>query len=104
METAQTGADDLARRGKFAEAMHALLLQSLSELRRHLHAPLAVSLTSREILHHIDLPPEGHAVFADIVERVEISHFGGRRPEAEDYVACRRSFDALARVLRQART
>ncbi|MDR1875492.1 MAG: hypothetical protein LBQ90_10840, partial [Synergistaceae bacterium] len=36
METAQTGADDLARRGKFAEAMHALLLQSLSELRRHL--------------------------------------------------------------------
>jgi len=101
MEKAQVEADELARRGDFAEAMHILLLRSLDELRRHLGVSIAVSLTSREILRHVSLPSEGRSVFADIIDRVELSYFGGRRPGADEYTACRGSFDALTDVLRR---
>lgn len=101
METAQLEADELARRGDFAEAMHVLLLQSVNELRRRLYVSIASSLTSREILRHIELPPQGRDLFADIIGKVEVSYFGTHRPGAEEYVACRRSFDELTAVLRQ---
>ena len=101
MDRAQNEADELARRGSFAEAMHVLLLQSVTELRRRLDVSIAASLTSREILHRIGLPPEGRAVFADIIRRVEISYFGAHQPGEEDYLACRRSFEALTELLRK---
>lgn len=99
MEKAQLEADELARLGNFAEAMHVLLLQSVNELRQRLKVSIAVSLTSREILHRIGLPPEGHNVFADIIRRVEISYFGHYQPVAEDYAACRVSYDTLTDIL-----
>jgi hypothetical protein len=101
MENAQVEADELARRGDFAEAMHVLLLQSVSELRRGLAVSIADSLTSREILRRVSLPGEGRSVFSDIISRVEISYFGTHKPEAEDYAACRRSFDTLTDLLRR---
>ena len=101
MEKAQLEADELARQGNFAEAMHVLLLQSVNELRRRLKVSIAVSLTSREILYRIGLPPEGHNVFADIIRRVEISYFGSYQPAAEDYAACRVSYDTLTDILRK---
>lgn len=101
MDKAQVEAEELARRGSFAEAMHVLLLQSVSELRRRLGIPIAASLTSREILYRVGLVPEARAVFADIINRVEISYFGAHEPEQEDYFACRRSFEALTHLLRQ---
>ncbi len=101
MGQAQIEADDLARAGSFAEAMHVLLLQSIGELRLRLRVPISVSLTSREILRGIALSPEGYSAFADIIGRVEISYFGTHQPEADDYAACRRSYDALFAVLRQ---
>ena len=99
MDKAATEADTLALEGSFAEAMHALLLQSVLELRRRLDISIAVSLTSREILHLVTLPPEGRAVFADIIGRVEISHFGTHEPDAADYLACRTSFETLRALL-----
>ena len=101
MEQAQGEADDLAGQGSFAEAMHVLLLQSIAEVRLRLRVPISVSLTSREILRGIAFSPEGREAFADIVGRVEISHFGTHSPGAEDYAACRRSYDDLFAVLRQ---
>lgn len=100
-ERTQIEADVLASSGNFAEAMHVLLLRSVDELRRHLSVSIAASLTSREILRHIGLPPEGHSAFADIINRVEISYFGGYQAGAGEYKACRSSFDALAGVLRR---
>lgn len=100
MEKAQLEADELARRGDFAEAMHVLLLQSFNELRRRLDISIAVSLTSREILHAIGLPPPARRAFGDIIGRVEVSYFGNYRPSAEDYSACRTSFEALSDALR----
>ena len=101
MEKAQVEADEMARQGNFAEAMHILLLQSVGELRRRLNVPIAVSLTSREILHGTAaLTPDGRAILADIIGRVEISYFGTHLPDREEYQACRRSFDALVDILR----
>lgn len=99
MNQAQNEADQLASRGSFAEAMHVLLLQSVTELRRRLDVSIAVSLTSREILHRIGLFPEGRAMLADIIHRVEISYFGVHQPDEEDYRACRRSFMQLTELL-----
>ena len=101
MEKAQVEADEFARQGNFAEAMHTLLLRSVDELRRYLSVSIAVSLTSREILRHANLSSEGRDLFADIINRVEISYFGAHCPEADDYRACRSSFDSLTGVLRQ---
>lgn len=101
MEKAQSEADVLAAQGKYAEAMHVLLLQSVSELKLRLSVSIAVSLTSREILQRIGLPPKGHDVFSDIVKRVEISYFGYHQPGAEDYTACRQSYDTLTDILRK---
>jgi len=100
-EKSRLEADELAARGNFAEAMRILLLRSVEELRRYLRVSIAASLTSREILYHVALPPEGRSVLADIINRVEISYFGEHKPGADEYVACRASFDALTDVLRR---
>jgi len=99
MEKAQVEADELARQGKFAEAMHAMLLRCVDELHSQLRISIAVSLTSREILRRVNLPAEGRDLFADIINRVEISYFGGHCPEIDDYRACHNSFDSLTGVL-----
>jgi len=100
-ERSRAEADELARCGNFAEAMRVLLLRSVEELRRHLRVSIAASLTSREILRHVSMPSEGRPVLADIIGRVEVSYFGGHRPGADEYKACRDSFDALTNVLRR---
>jgi hypothetical protein len=94
-------ADELARDGRYVEAMHVLLLQALAEMRRRL-GEFADSLTSREILRHARLSPAGAGALRDIVERVERTHFGLRPAAEADYQACRASFGALAQALRAA--
>ena len=103
MEIASAEADDLASAGSFAAAIHVLLLRSVSEMRRRLNTPIAVSLTSREILRNSDLSSEMRDMFATIVGSVEISYFGSHDPNEEDYAECRRNFDALAELLRLGR-
>jgi hypothetical protein len=100
MECAQIEADELARAGSFAEAIHTLLLQSVGEMRKKMPNPIAASLTSRELLRKLDLSPEEREVFGTLVRSVEISHFGGYEPGEDEYLACRRSFDALTDLLR----
>lgn len=99
MEHAQMSADALARAGDFAEAMHILLLQSVTELRRRLGISIADALTSREILERLKISGLGKNALGDIVARVELTHFGGRLPNAEDYLACRSSFETLRESL-----
>lgn len=99
MDKAGLEADDLARQGSYAEAMHVLLLQSVAELRLRLDVTFAVSMTSREILRKVGLSPAGQEAFSDIILRVEISWFGSHQPGPQDYQACRRSFETLTRAL-----
>ena len=98
-EAVLAAADDLAAEGRFVEAMHVLLLQGLAEIRRVLDEQFADSLTSREILRSARLSDAGRASLRDIVNRVEWTYFGEHPAERADYVACRASFNALARAL-----
>jgi Domain of unknown function (DUF4129) len=96
---AASSAEALARDGRFAEAMHVLLLYSLAELRRRLQVHFADSLTSREILRQARISEAGRASLGDIVARVERSHFGDQAAGPADYRLCRDSFDRLAAAL-----
>ena len=99
MDQAQVEAEVMAQAGDYAEAMHILLLQSVGELRRRLDVAIAVSLTSREIMHKLELTHSARLAFSDIISRVEISYFGSYLPTQADYLACRESFAALALAL-----
>jgi hypothetical protein len=92
-EEAALAADDLASRGHYVEAMHVLLLRAIAEMRERLGTNFAKSLTSREILRRANLPDMGKASLMDIITRVELSYFGAYPAAAQDYTACRKSFD-----------
>jgi len=79
-------AEALAAAGRYADAIHALLLETLLALSRA--ARLAPSFTSREILSRVPLPPRAREALAGLVEAVEISRFGGVAAEERDYRAC----------------
>jgi hypothetical protein len=93
------GADDLGREGRFVEAMHLLLIQSLTDIRARLGTQFADSLTSREILRGVRLPPQGGTALHAIVAAVELTYFGGRSATASDYAACRANFETLRQTL-----
>lgn len=99
MEAVRGEADTLAGQGRYAEAMHVLLLQSLSEMRLRLRVPISVALTSREILQRIALELEAHDALADIIGRVEISYFGSHDPGEAEYALCRASYATLIGLL-----
>lgn len=99
MVEAQIEADDLAGQGRYAEAMHALLLRSLTEMRRRLQVSFADSLTSREILRVLDLPELGKLALADLIRRVELVYFGLHVAGREDYTACRASYEGLTAAM-----
>jgi hypothetical protein len=92
-EQAALVADDLAKQGYYVEAMHVLLLRAIAEMREKLGADFARSMTSREILRRAKLPEPTKTPLRDIITRVELSYFGAYPAEAEDYLACRDSFD-----------
>jgi hypothetical protein len=98
-EQVLAAADDLARQGRFVDAMHVLLLQGLADIRRHLDEEFADSFTSREILRSTKLAEAGRGPLRDIITRVEWTYFGKHPAERKDYAACRASFDALAHAL-----
>jgi hypothetical protein len=98
-ETMPAAADQLAQQGRFAEAIHALLLQGLAEVRKRLGLRFADSLTSREIVRRGGLPAGAQQALRDIVERVERAYFGTHPTGAEDYRACRERYEALHQAL-----
>ncbi len=101
-EEVAAAADDLARQGRFGEAMHALLLQSLADVRQRLDEQFADSLTSREILRSTKLPAQGREPLREIIARVERTYFGEYAAGPQDYMTCRDRFTELERVLHAA--
>ncbi len=92
-------ADEFAAQGRYREAIHLLLLHALNEMRQRLKAQFADSLTSREIVRSAKLPDMGDTALRDVIGRVETSYFGEHPTGAEDYAACRASFDIFQRSL-----
>lgn len=93
-------AEALAAEGRFAEAIHALLLDTLAALSRA--ARLAPSLTSREILSAVPLPPAAREALGGLVAAVERSRFGGAEAGEGDYRACHARFRAFLESYRGA--
>lgn len=102
LEEAGLDADALARDGRIVEAMHLLLLRSFGEIKRSLDLRFADSLTSREILSRLPIPNAVLAALVEIVSRVELTYFGNRPAEAQDYRDCRASFEELTSAVKAA--
>jgi hypothetical protein len=96
VEQPLSDADELAREGRFGEAIHTLLLRTLRELAARSRAALPRSLTSREILARVDLGADARAALGDLVTTTELCHFGDEEPGATDYDRCRRQFHLFA--------
>lgn len=85
-------ADALAAQGRFAEAIHLLLLVAMDRLRRELGARIAPALTGREVLQRVPVPPAVIEPLTRMVSLSELKHFGGRDAAVADYDRCRQDF------------
>jgi hypothetical protein len=95
-------ADELARRGEFAEAIHVLLLRTLQELARSAAVRVAPATTSREVLARVPLLADARSALAGLITAVEITHFGDEPANAADYERCRQQFTVFAAAFRGA--
>jgi hypothetical protein len=90
----------LAAEGRYGEAIHALLLETLQALSRAARLPR--SFTSREIVARVPLQPEAREALAGLVAAVEVSWFGGAVPSAADYRGCLARFHVFLESYRRA--
>ncbi len=93
-------ADELARAGRYAEAIHTLLLRTLMELVRATRTRVPASLTSREILARVPLVPAARTALNALVVAVEVTYFGDDASGAADYERCRGEFQRFADAYR----
>ena len=87
----------LAAEGRYAEAVHALLLAAIRHFAARTRTAIQPSRTSRELVRTLPLPPEAREAFADLVRTVERSLFGGEPLGAEEYERNLERFRALTR-------
>jgi hypothetical protein len=92
-------ADLLAKQGCYTEAMHALLLNTIEELKKQIQLTFPSSLTSREIVNNLGLTPQCAATMGQIVSKVELCWFGSQKPQEEDYLQCRTNFELFRGLL-----
>ena len=94
-------AEALARAGRFAEAIHALLLAALRELGRRSGSPAASpAATSREVLRSASLPTEARSALGPLVSAVESIHFGGMAAGLDEYAGCATAYRQFLRACR----
>lgn len=89
-------ADQLAAEGRFAEAVHHILLRSVEDIARRRPRLLRPALTSRDIARSSDIPPAPRGLFADLAAVVERSLFGGDAVDANDWQRCRTAYAEFA--------
>lgn len=93
-------ADALAAQGKFAEAIHTLLLRTFQELAKASASHVSPHLTSREILARIPMLGDGRDALGELVAVVEVTWFGDDVPGEADWLRCRAQFDRFVSVHR----
>jgi hypothetical protein len=93
-------AEEHARRGDYAGAIHTLLLRTLQELVRANALRVPPALTSREILARVPLQPDARTALAELITSVEVTHFGSDPATADDYARCRGHFERFATAFR----
>ena len=90
-------ASRLAAEGRYAEAVHALLLAAIRHFAERSRTAIPPSRTSRELVRLLPLGPDAREAFAELVRTVELSLFGGVDLGAEDYERNLARFQALTR-------
>jgi hypothetical protein len=85
-------ADALAAQGRYAEAIHHLLLRSVEDIARRRPRLVRPALTSRELAAAGAIPAAARDLFAGIAGMVERSLFGGRAVDAGDWDAARGAY------------
>jgi hypothetical protein len=90
-------ASRLAAEGRYAEAVHALLLAAIRHFAERSRVAVQPSRTSRELVRVLPLGPETREAFAELVRTVELSLFGGAAVGPEDYERNLARFQALTR-------
>lgn len=97
-----TDVEDLARQGRFGEAIHLLLLHLFAALQRRPTTAPAPAHTAREVLARTRLAAEARSALGVLVSAAERIHFGGREAVREDYENClghyRRFLDSFERA------
>ena len=97
-----TDVEDLARLGRFGEAIHLLLLHLFEALQRRPATAPAPAHTGREVLARTRLAADARAALGVLVLAAERIHFGGRAAVREDYENClghyRRFLDSFERA------
>lgn len=89
-------ADALAAEGRFAEAVHHLLLRSVDDIARRRPQLVRPALTSRELSGASGIPALARTRFAGIAAIVERSLFGGRAVAAAEWEEARASYADFA--------
>lgn len=92
LERPLTEAERLAAEGRYAEAVHVLLLETMAALHAHSTHGLHASWTSREVLREAQMPAPAEQALGRLVKTVEQSLFGRRAVDKFDFA---RSFDAF---------
>lgn len=87
----------LAAEGRYAEAVHALLLAAIRHFAERSRTVIQPSRTSRELVRLLPLGPDAREAFSDLVRMVELSLFGGAPVSAQDYESSLARFRALTR-------
>jgi hypothetical protein len=85
-------ADALAAQGRFADAVHHLLLRSVEDIARRRPKAVRPALTSRELARVEGVPAPARTLFAHIAALVERSLFGGRGVERGDWEGARAAY------------
>lgn len=88
--------DALAAQGRFAEAVHLLLLRSISDIDGRLPNTVRPALTARDIAALSRLPAVARPAFARLARVVEASLFGGQAVDRETFADCRQAYEAFA--------
>ena len=94
--TLLSDADALAAEGRFAEAVHLLLLRSINDIDGHLPNTVRPALTARDIAGLSRLPAAARPAFDRIARVVESSLFGGQPVDRAAFTDCRAAYEAFA--------
>lgn len=91
-------ADALAGQGRYAEAVHHLLLRSVEDMARRRPQIVRPALTSRDLARADGIPAAPRRLFAEIAQAVERSLFGGRPIDADEWGRCRHAYADFAQT------
>ena len=89
-----SAAEDLARAGKYNDAVHLVLLIAIERLKESFGG-IGQSLTSLEVTQKLPPNSDARPAFAMLVLLVELSHFGGRPLAEPDYRRSKKNFEDL---------